>query len=75
MENIMKEHSEVLERERENLYSLVALFGLQHPIVIKQSELLDKMINIHNEMQLLRFSTNVQDDEIKKCNAPYNLIC
>lgn len=58
MEHMMKEHAEDLEREREHLYTLAAVHGLQHPIVIKQSELLDEMINLHNQMILRNSKSN-----------------
>ncbi|MFB8376743.1 Spo0E family sporulation regulatory protein-aspartic acid phosphatase [Paenibacillus taichungensis] len=43
-----------LERERKSLYELVAVYGLQHPLVVKQSEILDEIINRYNRMFLSR---------------------
>lgn len=36
--------SQVIEIERDRLYELVDEYGLGHPLVIEQSQLLDKLI-------------------------------
>lgn len=40
---------ECLERERNYLYQLVNTYGLLHPVVVKQSQILDEIINIYNK--------------------------
>ncbi|MCZ1267698.1 MULTISPECIES: aspartyl-phosphate phosphatase Spo0E family protein [Paenibacillus] len=40
---------ECLERERNYLYQLVDTYGLLHPVVVKQSQILDEIINIYNK--------------------------
>lgn len=43
---------EQLEHERSVLYELVSSYGIGHPLVIKQSELLDELINKHSKTQI-----------------------
>ncbi|QZN76563.1 aspartyl-phosphate phosphatase Spo0E family protein [Paenibacillus sp. DR312] len=50
MKYVVNNQESDLERERESLHALVAIYGLQHPIVIKQSEILDELINRYNRM-------------------------
>ncbi|MCW3793758.1 aspartyl-phosphate phosphatase Spo0E family protein [Paenibacillus sp. LS1] len=56
----MNNHSnenKVLETERQKLHNLYEIHGLGHPLVIKQSERLDRIINEYNE-------------QTKKCRHP-----
>ncbi|QLG39958.1 MULTISPECIES: aspartyl-phosphate phosphatase Spo0E family protein [unclassified Paenibacillus] len=39
---------EKIEEERDVLNKLVNIYGIEHPLVIRQSELLDELINQHN---------------------------
>ncbi|MFJ2043896.1 aspartyl-phosphate phosphatase Spo0E family protein [Paenibacillus taichungensis] len=39
---------EKIEQERDVLNKLVSIHGIEHPLVIRQSELLDELINQHN---------------------------
>lgn len=57
MKHVASEQEIELERERESLYTLTAIYGLQHPIVIKQSEILDELINRYNRMILRHLQT------------------
>ncbi|WP_420874632.1 aspartyl-phosphate phosphatase Spo0E family protein [Paenibacillus polysaccharolyticus] len=41
---------EKIEQERDVLNKLVSIYGIEHPLVIQQSELLDELINLHNMM-------------------------
>ncbi|PYE49284.1 aspartyl-phosphate phosphatase Spo0E family protein [Paenibacillus barcinonensis] len=38
-----------IEQERDVLNKLVSIYGIEHPLVIRQSELLDELINQHNK--------------------------
>jgi CRISPR/Cas system Type II protein with McrA/HNH and RuvC-like nuclease domain len=40
---------EKIEQERDVLNKLVCIYGIEHPLVIKQSGLLDELINQHNK--------------------------
>lgn len=40
---------EKIEQERDVLNKLVSIHGIEHLLVIKQSELLDELINQHNK--------------------------
>ncbi|WP_366295404.1 aspartyl-phosphate phosphatase Spo0E family protein [Paenibacillus sp. AN1007] len=40
---------EKIEQERDVLNKLVSIHGIEHPLVIKQSERLDELINQHNK--------------------------
>lgn len=45
-----------LEQERECLNKLVNAYGLAHPLVIKQSERLDEVINQHYKNYINRIN-------------------
>lgn len=47
--------SDNLERERDNLYKLIDIYGLSHPLVIKQSQFLDEIINKYNRQSIASF--------------------
>ncbi|MGC5774385.1 Spo0E family sporulation regulatory protein-aspartic acid phosphatase [Paenibacillus pabuli] len=57
MKHVASERESELEHERASLYELAAIYGLQHPLVIRQSEILDEMINRYNRMFLGRLQT------------------
>lgn len=43
---------EQLERERSVLHELVSFYGIDHPLVIQQSQLLDELINKHSKAKM-----------------------